>query len=122
MPTIVFVDDEKDFLELICPRIEKWGYTVVAFTEGLKAIEYLNGHKPDLLLLDLGLPDVSGMKVLLEAKNRYPGLSVWIVSAYYNDHDIRAQAAQLKADDFVPKPLDPVELKARLRKYFKDKG
>lgn len=122
MPTIVFVEDEKDFLELICPAMERWGYKVIAIGEGLKAIDYISQNKPDMVLLDLGLPDVSGMKVLLETKKKYPDLTVWVASAHYADVDIREQAMQLKADDFLPKPLDPMILKTRLKEYFANKG
>lgn len=122
MPTILFVEDEQEFLDLVCPRIEKWGYSIIVMAEGLKAIEYLNTQKPDLVLLDLGLPDISGMKVLLEAKKKYPDLTVWIVSAYHGDPDIQAQARQLKADDFLPKPLDPFALKAKLKEYFENQS
>ena len=117
MKTVLLIDDEQEYLDLIVPRIEKWGYTVVSFLEGKKALEYLQANKPDIMLLDLGLQDISGMKVLLETKTKYPDLAVWVVSAY-NDSDLREQAMKLKADDFIAKPFLPAELKVKLQEYF----
>ncbi len=118
MNTILLIDDEQEFLDIIGPRIEKWGYNLVTFTEGLKAIDYLNKNIPDLVLLDLGLQDVSGMKVLLETKAKHPNLCVWVVSAY-DDYDLKEQATKLKADAYIVKPFDLAEFKARLAEYFK---
>ncbi len=121
MNTILFVDDEQEFLDIIVPRMrDKWGYNVVIFTEGLKAIEYLKTNKPDLALVDLGLQDVSGMKVLVDAKAQYPDLTVWIVSGF-NSPDIKDQAMKLKADDFIAKPFMPKEFKEKLEAFFLNK-
>lgn len=121
MKTILLIDDEEEYLGLISPRIEKWGYSVASFLEGKKALEYLQSHKPDIMLLDLGLPDISGMKVLLETKTKYPEIAVWVVSAF-NDPDLRAQAIKLKADDFITKPFLPGELKVKLQEYFNQRN
>jgi len=121
MKTILLIDDEEEYLSLISPRIEKWGYSVASFLEGKKALEYLQSHKPDIMLLDLGLPDISGMKVLLETKTKYPEIAVWVVSAF-NDPDLRAQAIKLKADDFITKPFLPGELKVKLQEYFNQRN
>lgn len=120
MKTILLIDDEQEFLDFIGPRIEKWGYNLVTLTEGLKAIEYLNTNRPDLMLLDLGLQDISGMKVLQESKEKYPDLCLWVVSAY-NDPDLKEQAAKLKADDFIAKPFSLSDFKTKLLEFFKDK-
>jgi len=121
MNTILFVDDEQEFLDILVPRMrDKWGYNVITFTEGLKAIEYLKTNKPDLALVDLGLQDVSGMKVLLDAKTQYPDLTVWIVSGF-NSPDIKEQAMKLKADDFIAKPFMPKEFKEKIEAFFLNK-
>ena len=117
MKTILLIDDEQEYLDLISPRIEKWGYSVASFLEGKKALEYLQSNKPDIVLLDLGLPDISGMKVLLETKTKSPEIVVWVVSAF-NDPDLREQAIKLKADDFITKPFLPGDLKVKLREHF----
>lgn len=120
MKTILLIDDEQEYLNLIAPRIEKWGYAVVSFLEGKKALDYLQANKPDIMLLDLGLQDISGMKVLLDAKTKYPDLTVWVVSAF-NDPDLKEQAIKLKADDFIAKPFLPSDLKTKLQEYFNQK-
>jgi DNA-binding response OmpR family regulator len=117
MKTILLIDDEQEYLDLISPRIEKWGYSVASFLEGKKALEYLQSNKPDIMLLDLGLPDISGMKVLLETKTKSPEIVVWVVSAF-NDPDLREQAIKLKADDFITKPFLPGDLKVKLQEHF----
>lgn len=120
MPTLLVVDDEQEFLDLIGPRLEKWGYNLITFTQGLNTIEYLKTNQPDLILLDLHLPDISGFKILQESKAKYPNLCVWIVSAY-NDPDLKEQANKLKADDFIIKPFVLSEFKAKLEEHFKNK-
>lgn len=121
MKTIVIVDDDKDYLGLISARLEKWGYKVIAFTEGMKAIEYLTADMPpDLVLLDLELGDVSGFKVLVEARAKHPQLPVFIVTIFI-EPEIRAQAISLKADYFLTKPFIPSELKTILDAYFERK-
>ena len=52
MKTILLVDDEQEYLDLIVPRIEKWGYAAAVFLEGKKSLEYLQANKPDIMLLD----------------------------------------------------------------------
>lgn len=120
MNPILLIDDEQEFLDLIGPRLEKWGYNLITFTEGQKALDYLNTNRPDLVLLDLGLQDISGLKVLSETKTKYPDLTIWVVSAY-NDPDLREQAANLKADEFIVKPFMPAEVKTKLEEFFSQK-
>ena len=117
MKTVLLIDDEQEYIDLIAPRIEKWGYTVIIFLEGAKALDYLQANKPDIMLLDLGLQDISGLKVLADTKAKYPDLAVWVVSAY-NDPDLVEQSKKLKADDFIAKPFLPADLKTKLQDYF----
>jgi len=111
------VEDDKSYSEAINERLTAWGYNSMPFYEGLKALDYLQTSKPDIMFLDLGLKDVSGMKVLKDTKAKYPDLPIWIITAFTDD-DIQEQAKSLGADKYILKPISIQEIKAMLKEKF----
>lgn len=112
-PKILIVDDEPAIRRLLARALERSGYRVVEAGDGRAALNALAIDKPDLVLLDLGLPDRDGLE-LLPTMTRPGGPAVLIVSA----RDATAEkvaALDLGADDFVTKPFDSEELLARMR-------
>lgn len=109
---ILIVDDEAGIRRLARVALERTGYTVREAVNAREALLFANAERPDLVLLDLGLPDRDGLELVPLLKGK--GLAVIIVSA----RDATAEkvaALDLGADDYVTKPFDSEELLARIR-------
>ena len=109
---ILIVDDEPQIRALLKTTLTRSGYAVVEAGSAREATNALAIGKPDLVLLDLGLPDRDGLELVEGA--RRAGAKVIIVSAR-EDVDQKVAALDLGADDFVTKPFDTEELLARIR-------
>ncbi len=113
---IAVVDDEPDILELIRIHLTKSGYTVKTFLDATSFRVYLTEQIPDLLLLDLMLPDADGLDVCREVKQnpRTTGVPIFMVTAKGDILD-RVVGLELGADDYISKPFSTHELVARVR-------
>jgi DNA-binding response OmpR family regulator len=114
---IVFVvEDEPDILELVSINLNKAGYEVERFTEAGPMLALLPHRKPDLIILDLMLPDHDGLEVCksLKKDDRYSEIPVIMVTARTEEFDV-VLGLELGADDYIPKPFSPRELVARTR-------
>lgn len=100
--TILVIDDEEDTCNLLKQLLEK--FEVYTTTTGRAGINFVKGHKPDLVLLDLRLDDMDGLKVLSKIKKISPGTIVTMISAY-GDEDIKQEARHIGAFEFLDKPL-----------------
>jgi len=110
---ILVIDDEEDIAQVLVDRLEAWGFqTAVAHTghDGLILVETFG---PDLVLLDVRLPDQIGTEVLRRIRHGHPQLPVIIVSASYSPA-LEQEAREAGATDFVLKPYEPAELKAKI--------
>jgi two-component system, OmpR family, KDP operon response regulator KdpE len=107
------VDDEPQIRTLLKATLNRAGYTVVEAASGREALNAKSIDKPDLVLLDLGLPDRDGLELvtLLRAEPR----SALIVISARDQTDQKVAALDLGADDYVTKPFDTEELLARVR-------
>ena len=117
---ILIVDDEKDILELISFNLEKEGYTVVRATTGEEALRIAQSAVPDLVILDLMLPNLDGLEVCRRLKqgDSTRDLPVLMLTAKGEDSDIIA-GLELGADDYITKPFSPKVLIARVRAVFR---
>jgi len=115
-PRILAVDDEPDLLELVRMGLEATGYEVETAETGARALEKLRASPPDLLLLDLMLPDLSGTELCkrIRADARLSELPVIMLTAKGEEVD-RVVGFELGADDYVTKPFSPRELALRVR-------
>lgn len=89
------------------------GYEALVAMKGMEAVEIVNKERPPVMLLDLYLEDISGLRVLREAKALDPNIIV-IVLTGFPDEDIREKAMAYGADDYVVKPVDLLKLKEKL--------
>ena len=128
MKTILIVEDREDIAELLQVHIEKDGFSTMIASNGEKAIEILDKHKVDLILLDLMLPRISGMQVLktIKSHQKWGSIPVIIESARSDETDI-VEGLELGADDYVTKPFSQKVLLARIHKIldrlsFKEKA
>jgi two-component system KDP operon response regulator KdpE len=114
MPSrILIVDDEPAILATMAPLLRARGYTVATATNGYGAIDAVARTPPDLVILDLGLPDLDGVEVcrrLREGRN----LPIVVLSARDAERD-KVAALDAGADDYVTKPFGSEELLARIR-------
>ncbi|MFW6067762.1 MAG: winged helix-turn-helix domain-containing protein [Myxococcota bacterium] len=113
---IVVCEDEEDVGELIAHHLRQSGWSVVRVGTGAECMENVLHEPPALLLLDLILPDVSGMYVLrrLREEPKTRSLPVILVTARSEEID-RVVGFELGADDYVPKPFSPRELTLRVQ-------
>jgi len=111
---ILVVEDEKRIADFLCRGLEGAGYAVDAASNGATALDHIHGTDYDLVILDLMLPDMDGLRVLERVRNRKLGPPVLILSAR-GGLDDRVKGLEQGADDYLVKPFAFVELLARVR-------
>jgi two-component system alkaline phosphatase synthesis response regulator PhoP len=113
---VLVVDDERDIVELVAYNLAKNGYEVRCASTGEEALEAAREQAPDLIVLDLMLPDVDGLEVcrLLKANSRTTHVPIVMLTAKGEEADVVA-GLERGADDYVTKPFSPRVLLARVR-------
>jgi len=114
---VYVVEDDAAVARLICTTLERFGYSHAAFASGGEFLRELRVQVPDVAILDLGLPDMDGMEVLQQLRNRYR-FGLLIATGRDDTHD-RVMGLELGADDYVVKPFEPRELIARVRSILR---
>jgi DNA-binding response OmpR family regulator len=111
--SILVVDDEKTLRETLSEELETEGYDVIQAADGRAAVDMFRRHRPDLILLDLMLPEISGTEVcrIIRAESGVPILMLTAKSAEVD----KVVGLELGADDYVTKPFSFRELLARVR-------
>jgi two-component system KDP operon response regulator KdpE len=110
---ILLVDDEPNILGTVAPLLRARGYDVVTAMTGRAALEAVNRDRPDLIVLDLGLPDIDGVEVCVGVRQT-SGVPILVLSARGAEGD-KVRALDAGADDYVTKPFGAEELLARIR-------
>lgn len=110
---ILVVDDEERIVEIVRGYLEKDGYRVVVARDGRQALDIAKRERPDLVVLDLMLPEVSGWDVCRSLLDDHK-IPVIMLTARDDDSD-KIAGLELGADDYVTKPFNPRELLARVR-------
>jgi len=113
MKTVLVVEDEMKIARLVRDYLEHAGFDVVVTGDGNAAIASARGRKPDLVVLDLGLPGRDGLDVTRELR-RTSNIPIVMLTARGEESD-RVVGLELGADDYVVKPFSPKELVARVR-------
>lgn len=114
--TIAIVDDEPDIIELVSIHLNKAGFRVKSFEMAVDLLQYLTSNIPDLIILDLMLPDGDGIDIckLLKKEDRTSSIPVIMLTARNEEMD-RILGLEIGADDYVTKPFSPRELVARIK-------
>jgi two-component system KDP operon response regulator KdpE len=112
-PRILLVDDEVAIQRAVGPLLRARGYEIDVAATGAEALEALTGRPPDLIVLDLGLPDLEGTEVCRRIRLQ-SAVPIVVLSARGAEAD-KVNALDLGADDYVTKPFGPEELLARIR-------
>lgn len=115
-PRILVVDDEHDLVNLIRYNLQKEGYDVLYAYDGSTALELVWEKKPDLIVLDLMLPDRSGFDICRQIKeeDQTRAIPIIMLTARSSEHD-RVSGFEAGAEDYVLKPFSPKELVLRVR-------
>jgi two-component system alkaline phosphatase synthesis response regulator PhoP len=111
--TILVVDDEPRIAEIASDYLRRAGFDVVVAGDGVRALEAVRARRPDLVVLDLGLPRLDGLEVARTIR-RDSDLPIIMLTARVEEDD-RLAGLDVGADDYVTKPFSPRELVARVR-------
>ncbi|MHB8420179.1 MAG: response regulator [Myxococcales bacterium] len=114
MPRVLVVDDEKDLRSLLDYNLQQAGFAVTTAQDGREALAKIKAAPPDLVILDLLLPDMPGTEILKAVKRERPELPVLMLTAKGEEVD-RLVGLELGADDYVVKPFSVRELVLRVR-------
>ncbi|MGA9762380.1 MAG: response regulator transcription factor [Gaiellaceae bacterium] len=111
--TVLVVEDERKIRDLVRGYLEREGLGVLTTASGAEAITIARGQEPDLLILDLGLPDVPGEEVARELRT-FSAVPILMLTAKAAEED-RIRGLELGADDYLTKPFSPRELVLRVQ-------
>ncbi|MGO9380390.1 MAG: response regulator [Dissulfurispiraceae bacterium] len=114
---ILVVDDEKNILKLYKAELEDEGYNVVTANSGKEALEVFRVEEPDIVTLDIMMPDIDGIQVLRQLKQEKPQTPVIMLTAY----DYRDDFSVWVSDAYVVKSSDLVTLKATIKQIIEKK-
>jgi DNA-binding response OmpR family regulator len=118
--TVMLVEDERKLRDLVRSYLERAGFTVLSTGSGAEAIMLASSASPDLIVLDLGLPDVPGETVANELRAAAPTPIVMLTAKSAEEDRIRG--LELGADDYVTKPFSPRELVLRVQAILRRGG
>lgn len=118
--SILIVDDDPTTLQMLTTSVAKAGYRVLAAKSGEEALRLSLEHKPDLVVLDLLLPDTSGLEICRQflEEPETQGMLIIMVTALGEQSD-KIYGLEVGADDYLVKPVDVPELLARIRALFR---
>ena len=112
-PLILIVEDDNHIKNLISTTLKVNKYNYLVATSGNEAIMLAVSHKPDIILLDLGLPDMDGVEIIKNVR-QWSNIPIIVISARSEDKD-KIDALDFGADDYITKPFSVEELLARIR-------
>jgi DNA-binding response OmpR family regulator len=115
MSTILVADDDRDIRELVVFKLKQAGHRVLATDDGVKALDQVRAERPDLVILDVMMPGLSGVDVTreLRADDELASIGIILLTARAQEGDVQA-GFSVGADDYVVKPFSPRELMSRV--------
>ena len=111
--TIVIIEDEKNILSFIEAALETHDYKVLTAVSGKEGLSLINACCPDMILLDLGLPDLDGIDIIKNVRS-WSSIPIIVISARTQEQE-KVAALDFGADDYITKPFGTSELMARIR-------
>lgn len=112
--SVWLVEDEQGIADTLIYMLQQEGFSVQAFERGLPALDQSRHQCPDVAILDVGLPDISGFELCRRLLERHPALPILFLTARSDEVD-RLLGLEIGADDYVAKPFSPREVCARVR-------
>jgi len=113
---VLVVDDEPDTLELVKLVLESGGFEAILANNGIEALDQIAASVPDLVLLDIMMPDMDGWEVFRKIKEKDPRIPIAILTAKAQNIDKLLGLHVLKADDYITKPFGKNELIDKIKK------
>ena len=119
---ILIVDDHEDNVELLRARLESWGYSTETATNGREALEKVEASPPELILLDVMMPEMDGFEVArrIKGNDHLPFIPI-IMQTALDATENKVEGLESGADDYITKPIDFAELKARMTSMLRIK-
>ena len=111
--TALIIEDEKNITDFMLNALKSNGYRVITADSGKSGLSLISSQCPDLVLLDLGLPDIDGNDIITSVRE-WTSCPIIVISARTNERD-KVTALDLGADDYITKPFGTPELMARIR-------
>lgn len=111
--SILIIEDEKNILDFMSKALKANGYRVITADSGKSGLTIINSQCPDIILLDLGLPDIDGNDIITSVR-QWTSCPIIVISARTSERD-KVTALDLGADDYITKPFGTSELLARIR-------
>ena len=118
MPKLLIIDDEEGIANEVKDYFEEENFSVFTADNGKDGTALIESEKPDLVLLDLKLPDVSGLEILGMLRGAFPECKV-IVNTGYVDQSLMDQAGELGYEAFLSKPFNLIKLKDEIERVLK---
>lgn len=121
--TIAIIEDEQNIVELVKYNLDREGYTTISANNGRRGLDLVRQELPDLVILDLMMPEMDGLTVCkqLRADQQTKSIPIIILTAKSEEAD-RVLGLEMGADDYVTKPFSPRELVARVRAVMRRAG
>jgi DNA-binding response OmpR family regulator len=119
--TILIADDDPFIRTIIEKTLTREGYSVIIAEDGRQAFELASAEQPDLLLVDLGMPEMTGMEVLIALRHKKSDIPIIVLTAQ-DDINTVIEALQKGANDFMSKPFEQEELLARVKTHLEAKA
>jgi DNA-binding response OmpR family regulator len=113
-PVVLVADDDQDILELVAFRLERAGYRILTATDGERALEIALDQHPDLAVLDVMMPRLTGLEVTERIRAEGERMPIVLLTARVQEADV-ARGFEAGADDYIKKPFSPQELRARVQ-------
>ncbi len=113
---ILIVEDDLDIVEMVSYNLKKEGYRTSFVTNGRKAVDLIKKEQPDLIILDLMLPEIDGLEIcrILKSQENTSTVPIIMLTAKSQEAD-KVIGLEIGADDYLPKPFSPRELMARIK-------
>jgi len=120
MAKILVVDDEKDFHTMMAIRLESYGYEVISAYDGKEGLMKAKSESPDLILLDVMMPEIDGFEVctLLKNDKQYSGIPIIICTGMTEKVDSET-STKVGADAYITKPFDHKILRSKIEELLK---
>ena len=120
-PVVLVADDDDDILLLVTTRLRRDGFDVISARNGDEALALAQQRRPDVAVLDVGMPGLDGLEVLqrIRADDELKGIRVLLLTAKAQESDAR-RGYDAGADAYVRKPFSPADLSARVRELLGD--
>ena len=117
---VLVVDDEQDVLDVVTEMLGVLGFSASGVTSGIKAIELIKTQTYDLVILDLVLPEISGLEILEKLRTTDRQTPV-LLTAGVDISDVRIDLTRYGNSEFIKKPFTIEDIRVKLKKYFAEK-